>query len=124
MPGGVFRLAVPDYGAPVLAECLRLGHDPNNTWHLVLPTYDSVMPMLVEGPWRHVVAIERWQGGRFYSTNIQEAGEGGGAGPAVSGHVKRTPAHAPMWLSSVGEQYLPGPDGVLRETSLVFDLVK
>ena len=120
VPGGTFRLALPDYGAPALADSLRLGYDPDNELHLVLTTYESVMPLLLEGPWSHVVALERWQGGRFYSTHTWSGDEGS----AAQGHVKRTPAHAASWVTGIGDQYKPDKDGNPRVTSLVFDLIK
>ena len=120
----MFRLALPDYGAPAQSESLRLGYDPNDDRHIVLPTYESVMPVLTEGPWSHVVPLERWQGGRFYVTSTWEGNAPRTEGPAVYGHVKRTPAHAPSWDGGIGEQYQPDATGALRETSLVFDLFK
>lgn len=102
----------------------------------MLPTYDSVLPILEAGPWRHVVTLERWEDGRFVTESPPSSPSAPSAfGSAVKGigmprsdptrgHVKRTPAHAKIWENGIGEQYLPGRDEEPRETSLVFDLVK
>ena len=104
----------------MLEKARENGYDPDNELHLVLTTYESVMPLLLEGPWSHVVALERWQGGRFYSTVTWSGDEG----PAAQGHVKRTPAHAASWVTGIGDQYKPDKDGNPHVTSLVFDLIK
>lgn len=49
-PGGLFRLAVPDYMNPKDRFCLKKGFDPRNNLHIPLTTYNLLKPILEDSP--------------------------------------------------------------------------
>jgi predicted SAM-dependent methyltransferase len=103
-PGGLFRLAVPDYMNPKDRFCLEKGLDPRNNLHITLTTYNLLKPVLEDSPF-NVKYLHYWKNeNEFIQNNIDY----------TKGYIKRTPDN---------DERNKG-DNKLYVTSLVCDLTK
>ena len=103
-PGGLFRLAVPDYMNPKDRFCLEKGFDPRNNLHITLTTYNLLKPVLEDSPF-NVEYLHYWKDeNEFIQNNIDY----------TKGYIKRTPDNDDR---NKGENKL-------YVTSLVCDLTK
>jgi len=84
-PGGLFRLAVPDYGHPRRRACLRQGRDPRRPDHRTLTTYPQLRELIQGSPFRQGSFYHYWEGDVFVERPIDYA----------LGFVRRTPDHDP-----------------------------
>lgn len=84
-PGGIARLAVPDYGHPRLRYCLALGRDPNRHDHVTLTTYAMLKSMIAASPFRTGRFYHYWDGDTFVAEPIDYS----------LGYVRRTPDNHP-----------------------------
>ena len=84
-PGGVARLAVPDYGHPRSRHCLVLGRDPNRHDHVTLLTYPMLSRLIEASPFRTGRFYHYWVGDRFVAERIDYS----------LGYVRRTPDNHP-----------------------------
>ena len=120
-PGGILRLALPDYGAPMHAAALASGFDAADASHLVLPTA-GLLRAFLDGlgvfPSYHL--RQYWEGEAFVDEEQRPAYA------AATGHVKRCPENAPLWAgNSIGERYgRRDARGRPEDTSLVVDMHK
>jgi len=103
-PGGLFRLAVPDYRNPKDRFCLQKGFDPRNNLHITLTTYDKLKPILENSPFR-VNYLHYWKNDNEFVQNDIDY---------TMGYIKRTPDNDER---NKGENKL-------YVTSLVCDLTK
>ena len=121
-PGGVARLALPDYGAPRHAASLAAGFDASDPSHVVLPTAALLRAQLDACglfPGYHV--RQYWDGDAFVDEPVRPAYAG------ATGHVKRAPENAPLWAhaQSIGARYGRLDDrGRPEDSSLVVDMHK
>ena len=106
-PGGLFRLAVPDYAHPKISECLKLGYDPNNNLHITLTNY-ALMKKHLDNTKFDVEFIHHWNDGIFHQKKIDYK----------LGYVKRTPDNDPRNIENKPPYYK------LRVTSLITDIKK
>ena len=80
-PGGLFRLAVPDYMNPKDRFCLEKGFDPRNNLHITLTTYNLLKPVLEDSPF-NIEFLHYWKNeNEFIQNNIDY----------TKGYIKRTP---------------------------------
>lgn len=84
-PGGLFRLAVPDYGHPRRRHCLAKGRDPRRADHRTLTTYPQLRALIAGSPFRDGDFLHYWDGDRFVERPIDY----------TLGFVRRTPDHDP-----------------------------
>lgn len=84
-PGGLARIAVPDYGHPRLRYCLDSGRDPNRHDHVTLPTYATVKALIEASPFRTGRFYHYWDGDTFVAEPIDYS----------MGYVLRTPDNHP-----------------------------
>ena len=91
-PGGILRLALPDYGAPMHAAALESGFDADDPSHRVLPTA-GLLRAFLDGlgvfPSYHL--RQYWEGEAFVDEEQRPAYA------AATGHVKRCPENAALW---------------------------
>ena len=102
-PGGLFRLAVPDYQSPGDCFYLEKGFDPRNNLHITLTTYKLLKPILDESPF-NVNILHYWKDENEFIHNKIDYSKG---------YIKRTPEN-----DERNEGYKLGV------TSLVCDLTK
>jgi predicted SAM-dependent methyltransferase len=103
-PGGVFRLAVPDYMNPKDRFCIDIGYDPRDPLHITLTTASLLRPILDASPF-DVQYLHYWQN---QDTFIRKPVD------YTLGYVKRTPDNDTRNT----------PDTPLKITSFIADLVK
>ena len=84
-PGGVARLAVPDYHSPHNRRALAARFDPEHTDHLTFPTYPLMRDLVARSPFRGGRFYQYWDGEQFVHAEIDDA----------LGFVKRTVEHDP-----------------------------
>ena len=84
-PGGLLRLAVPDYHSPRNRKYLEAGHDPTHTDHVTFTTYPLLRELVASSPFRDYRFYQYWDGDRFVNGPIDYS----------LGHVKRTVDHDP-----------------------------
>lgn len=84
-PGGVARIAVPDYGHPRDRRCLALGRDPRRHDHLTLPTYALCARLVAESPFGSARFYQYWDGDTFVHQPVDYS----------LGFVRRTPENEP-----------------------------
>ena len=117
-PGGVLRLAVPDYGAPGEPT----GADPAQPEHLVLPTAASLRAALDASPFRGAYHLRQfWENGTFVDEAVRPHFR------AATGVVKRCPQRAAYFaLNGVGARYArrDAATGAPLASSLVVDMYK
>ena len=80
-PGGLFRLAVPDYMNPKDRFCLEKGFDTRNNLHLTLTTYKLLKPYLDKSPF-HVNYLHYWKDNDTFLSNKIDYSKG---------YIRRTP---------------------------------
>ncbi len=134
-PGGIARIAVPDYDHPRQRYCLTLGRDPNRLNHVTLTTYTLLRELVAASPFGTAEWHQYWQGDQFNHGPIDYS----------LGYVQRTPEndrrnqcrglgqHLGRWVRDLGEIARHGPFvkpvhfqtrtyHPLAVTSVVFDL--
>lgn len=80
-PGGLFRLAVPDYMNPKDRFCLEKGFDPRNNLHVTLTTYKLLRPYLDGSPFQ-VEYLHYWSDEETFVKNTIDYSKG---------YIRRTP---------------------------------
>ena len=103
-PGGLFRLAVPDYMNPKDRFCIEKGYDPRNDLHITITTYELLKPILEASQFK-VEFLHYWKDESQFVMNDVDYSKG---------YVKRTPDN-----DSRNTQ-----DDPLLVTSIVCDLTK
>lgn len=134
-PGGLARLAVPDYQHPRNRFCLALGRDPRRDNHRTLTTFALCRDLVATSPFRTGEFHQYWDGDRFVHGPIDYG----------LGYVRRTPENdvrnravgagqlAGRFLRDIGTLVRRGPFvrridfltrryHALASTSVVFDL--
>ena len=104
-PGGIFRLACPDYRNLKDRFCIELGFDPRNELHVTITTYDLMKKYIDMSPFDHVGYVHYWKSDDMFVKNDIDYS---------LGWVKRTPDNDARNV----------PDNPLCVTSLIVDLVK
>jgi SAM-dependent methyltransferase len=84
-PGGIARVAVPDYGHPRDRYCLALGHDPRRRDHLTLPTHTLCAQLAAASPFGSARFYQYWDGDTFVHQPVDYS----------LGFVRRTPENEP-----------------------------
>jgi predicted SAM-dependent methyltransferase len=84
-PGGLLRIAVPDYQNPHHRHCLEKGRDPEHADHRTLTTYPLLGEVLGASPFRSCTFLQYWDGDRFVHGRIDY----------TRGHLKRTVENDP-----------------------------
>ena len=103
-PGGVFRLAVPDYLNPKDRFCLELGYDPRNNLHISLTNYELLKPYLDASPFK-ANYLHYWKNETSFIQNKIDYSQG---------YIRRTPDN---------DERNKG-DNKLLVTSFICDLIK
>ena len=83
VPGGLLRVAVPDYGSPRNRAFRDRGFDPNHTDHKIFPTYPLMRELVSASPFGAGHFYQYWDGERFVHGAIDYS----------LGWVKRTVEH-------------------------------
>jgi len=84
-PGGLARLAVPDYQHPRWRHWLTVGRDPHRGDHATLTTWPLLRALIAETPFTEVRPAHYWDGDRFVRAPLDYA----------LGFVRRTPDNDP-----------------------------
>lgn len=84
-PGGIARVAVPDYNHPRDRYCLALGHDPRRRDHVTLSTYALCADLVASSPFGAARFYQYWDGDTFIHRPVDYS----------LGFVRRTPENEP-----------------------------
>ena len=80
-PGGIARIAVPDYDHPGNRQHRKRGSDPNHTDHVWFPVYRDLLSLVEASPFQDFEFRSFWDGNRYVEQEVDYS----------LGLVKRTP---------------------------------
>lgn len=103
-PGGILRIAVPDYANPKDAPFVKDGKDPRYPLHLTITDYPTMKRLVESSPFETAVWYHYWNHGMWTAHPIDH----------TAGYVRRTPDNDPRSRRATFLDHLKNMKHVVR----------